>query len=154
VEGTGRDGVGRCFIHGRKSTRWGDLTGLPTPNGSKNFDAFTSDNRAVDFRCSGGWLTVEIGPAGAPVNGRKIRLGGLQTLACAPTRPESRRRPASPVTAKLRKRIHDDPDAVLVGPVEGNQAGLREEDAGTVDYRRIKNRAGACAGKGGAGTAE
>ncbi len=35
-----------------------DLVALPTPNGSRNFDAVTSDGRAVDFRFSSGWLTV------------------------------------------------------------------------------------------------
>jgi len=36
-----------------------DLTGLPTPNGSRNFDGLTSDGHALDFRFSSGWLTVE-----------------------------------------------------------------------------------------------
>jgi hypothetical protein len=46
-----------------------DLTNLPTPHGSKHFDAITSDYRPVDFRFSGGWLTVERGPANAPADG-------------------------------------------------------------------------------------
>src|ERR1700733_14319457 len=50
-----------------------DLTDLPTPNGSKHFDAFTSDKRPVDFRFSGGWLTVEIGPAGAAPDGPDMK---------------------------------------------------------------------------------
>ena len=36
------------------------------PNGSKNFDGATTDGRYVDFRFSGGWLSVERGPVGAP----------------------------------------------------------------------------------------
>jgi hypothetical protein len=36
-----------------------DLTGLPTPNGSRNFDGLTSDGHVLDFRFSSGWLTVE-----------------------------------------------------------------------------------------------
>ncbi len=43
-----------------------DLVGLPTPDGSKNFAGLTSDRRPVDFRFSGGWLTVERGPVNAP----------------------------------------------------------------------------------------
>jgi hypothetical protein len=43
-----------------------DLIDLPTLNGCKHFDALTSDSRPVDFRFSGGWLTVERGPANAP----------------------------------------------------------------------------------------
>src|ERR1043165_1048525 len=43
-----------------------DLLDLPTPNGSRNFDARTSDDRPVDFRFSSGWLTVERGEPGAP----------------------------------------------------------------------------------------
>jgi hypothetical protein len=35
-----------------------DLVALPSPNGSRNFDAITLDGRAVDFRFSSGWLTV------------------------------------------------------------------------------------------------
>jgi hypothetical protein len=50
-----------------------NLTDLPTPNGSKHFDAFTSDKRPVDFRFSGGWLTVEIGPAGAAPDGPDMK---------------------------------------------------------------------------------
>lgn len=42
-----------------------DLQGMPIPNGSKNFDAMTTDNRPVDFRFSSGWITVKIGPQGA-----------------------------------------------------------------------------------------
>jgi hypothetical protein len=42
--------------------------GLPAPNGSRNFDGLTSDSRPVDFRFSGGWLTVERRPANAPPN--------------------------------------------------------------------------------------
>jgi hypothetical protein len=42
--------------------RW-DLLALPVPQGSRNFEAITSDMRPVDFRFSGGWLTVERGPA-------------------------------------------------------------------------------------------
>src|SRR5262252_6155752 len=42
-----------------------DLVDLPTPNGSRNFDGLTSDRRPVDFRFSGGWLTVERGAPGA-----------------------------------------------------------------------------------------
>jgi hypothetical protein len=45
-----------------------DLTDLPTPNGSRHFDAWTSDQRPVDFRFGGGWLSVEIGPANAPLD--------------------------------------------------------------------------------------
>jgi len=44
--------------------RW-DLVGLPTPNGSRNFDALTADGRPIDFRFSSGWLTVERGEVGA-----------------------------------------------------------------------------------------
>ena len=50
-----------------------DLTALPVPNGSKHFDAFTSDNRPVDFRFGGGWLSVEIGPAGALPDGPHMK---------------------------------------------------------------------------------
>ena len=46
-----------------------DLTDLPAPNGSKHFDALTSDKRPVDFRFGGGWLSVEIGPLNAPPDG-------------------------------------------------------------------------------------
>jgi hypothetical protein len=46
-----------------------DLTDLPVPNGPKHFDAMTSDHRPVDFRFSGGWLTVERGPANALPDG-------------------------------------------------------------------------------------
>jgi hypothetical protein len=45
-----------------------DLTDWPSPDGSKNFVAFTSDRRPVDFRFSGGWLTVERGPENAPLD--------------------------------------------------------------------------------------
>jgi hypothetical protein len=41
-----------------------DLVALPTPNGSRNFDAVTADGRAVDFRFSSGWLTVSRAAAG------------------------------------------------------------------------------------------
>lgn len=41
-----------------------DLVELPTPNGSRNFDAMTSDGRPIDFRFSSGWLTVERGQPG------------------------------------------------------------------------------------------
>lgn len=44
-----------------------DLTDWPAPDGSKNFDAFTSDQRPVGIRFSGGWLTVERGPRNAPL---------------------------------------------------------------------------------------
>jgi hypothetical protein len=50
-----------------------DLTALPAPNGSRHFDAFTSDNRPVDFRFGGGWLSVEIGPVNAPPDGPDMR---------------------------------------------------------------------------------
>jgi hypothetical protein len=50
-----------------------DLTDLPTRNGSKHFDAFTSDQRPVDFRFGGGWLSVEIGPPGAPLEGPDMK---------------------------------------------------------------------------------
>jgi hypothetical protein len=50
-----------------------DLTGLPTPSGSRNFDAVTSDKRPVDVRFSGGWLTVKIGPANAPLDGPDMK---------------------------------------------------------------------------------
>jgi hypothetical protein len=43
-----------------------DLLDLPAPNGSRNFDARTSDGRPIDFRFSSGWLTVERGEPGAP----------------------------------------------------------------------------------------
>jgi hypothetical protein len=43
-----------------------DLTDWPRPEGSKSFNAFTSDQRPVHIRFSGGWLTVELGPIGAP----------------------------------------------------------------------------------------
>jgi hypothetical protein len=43
-----------------------DLFSLPVSDGCKHFDALTSDMRPVDFRFSGGWLTVERGPANAP----------------------------------------------------------------------------------------
>jgi hypothetical protein len=46
-----------------------DLRDLPTPNGPKHFDALTSDGRPVDFRFSGGWLMVELGPVNAPLDG-------------------------------------------------------------------------------------
>jgi hypothetical protein len=52
--------------------RW-DLIELPVTNGSKHFDAFTSDNRPVDFRFSGGWLSVEIGPAGTPLESPEMK---------------------------------------------------------------------------------
>ena len=56
-----------------------DLVDLPTPNGSKNFDALTSDGRPLDFRFSSGWLTVEQGEAGAEL----VRaLIGEQTALC------------------------------------------------------------------------
>jgi len=42
-----------------------DLLALPTPDGSRNFAARTSDDRPVDFRFSSGWLTVERGDVGA-----------------------------------------------------------------------------------------
>jgi hypothetical protein len=42
-----------------------DLLDLPTPNGSRNFGARTSDGRPIDFRFSSGWLTVERGEPGA-----------------------------------------------------------------------------------------
>jgi hypothetical protein len=42
-----------------------DLLDLPTPSGSKNFDGLTSDNRPVDFRFSGGWLSAARGQVGA-----------------------------------------------------------------------------------------
>jgi len=43
-----------------------DLIDLPTPDGSRNHSARTSDNRPVDIRFSSGWLTVERGPVDAP----------------------------------------------------------------------------------------
>ena len=46
-----------------------DLLALPSPNGSKNFDGLTSDMRPVDFRFSGGWLIVEVGPPHARPDG-------------------------------------------------------------------------------------
>jgi len=46
-----------------------DLLDLPTPNGSKNFDARTSDDRPIDFRFSSGWLIVQRGEPGAPQDG-------------------------------------------------------------------------------------
>src|ERR1035438_1801137 len=53
-----------------------DLIDLPTPNGSRHFDALTSDRRPVDFRFGGGWLSVEIGPVDAPpAIGRAARRG-------------------------------------------------------------------------------
>jgi hypothetical protein len=42
-----------------------DLLELPTPDGSRNFAATTSDGCPIDFRFSSGWLTVERGEAGA-----------------------------------------------------------------------------------------
>jgi hypothetical protein len=45
-----------------------DLQRWPEPEGTKHFDAITSDGRPVDFWFSGGWLTVSRGPVGAPVN--------------------------------------------------------------------------------------
>jgi hypothetical protein len=42
-----------------------DLVALPTPDGSRNFAATTTDDHPVDFRFSSGWLTVERGEAGA-----------------------------------------------------------------------------------------
>lgn len=42
-----------------------DLQAIPTPNGSKNFEAMTVDGRPVDFRFSSGWIIVKIGPKGA-----------------------------------------------------------------------------------------
>jgi hypothetical protein len=42
-----------------------DLVALPTPDGSRNFAGLTSDMRPVDFRFSGGWLTVERGAVNA-----------------------------------------------------------------------------------------
>jgi hypothetical protein len=46
-----------------------DLVDYPTQNGSKHFDATTSDGRPVDFRFGGGWLSVEIGPPGSSPDG-------------------------------------------------------------------------------------
>jgi hypothetical protein len=45
-----------------------NLVDLPTPSGSKTSDGVISDNRPVDFRFSGGWLSVERGEVGAPAN--------------------------------------------------------------------------------------
>lgn len=42
-----------------------DLVALPTPSGSRNFVASTSDGHPLDFRFSSGWLIVERGDAGA-----------------------------------------------------------------------------------------
>lgn len=43
-----------------------DLSDWPRPESSRFFDACTSDRRPVHIRFSGGWLTVERGPIGAP----------------------------------------------------------------------------------------
>ncbi len=45
-----------------------DLRGWPEPEGTKHFYAITSDGKPVDFRFSGGWLTVSRGPVGASVD--------------------------------------------------------------------------------------
>jgi hypothetical protein len=84
-----------------------DLLSLPVSDGCKHFDALTSDLRPVDFRFSGGWLTVERGPdmeevlsvpispfgtmdmepeqlcdiLGLTVNGRNIDSAGIRTGA-------------------------------------------------------------------------
>jgi hypothetical protein len=55
-----------------------DLVGLPTPNGSRNFDAMTSDGRPVDFRFSGGWLTVERGQPGSSPDDQMEEVLSLQ----------------------------------------------------------------------------
>lgn len=41
-----------------------DLVALPTVNGSKNYDAITTDGRLMGFRFSSGWLTVNYSEAG------------------------------------------------------------------------------------------
>jgi hypothetical protein len=46
-----------------------DLIDLPAYDGGKHFAALTSDGRPIDFRFSGGWLTVEAGPVNAPPDG-------------------------------------------------------------------------------------
>jgi hypothetical protein len=67
-----------------------DLTDLPAPNGSRHFDAFTSDKRPVDFRFGGGWFSVEIGPANAPLDGPdmqevlSIRISPFGTMDIEP----------------------------------------------------------------------
>jgi hypothetical protein len=45
-----------------------DLTDWPTPNGTRYFDAFTSDQRPVSIRFGGGWLTVKRGPKNASLD--------------------------------------------------------------------------------------
>jgi hypothetical protein len=55
-----------------------DLVGMPTPNGSRNFDARTSDGRPVDFRFSSGWLTVERGQPGASPDDEMEEVLSLQ----------------------------------------------------------------------------
>lgn len=60
-----------------------DLQELPIENGSKNFDATTSDGRPVDFRFSGGWLSVKIGPIGA----KRSDYNLLETVFLQPIAP-------------------------------------------------------------------
>jgi hypothetical protein len=55
-----------------------DLVALPTPNGSRNFDAITSDGRPIDVRFSSGWLTVERGQPGAGPDSEMEEVLSLQ----------------------------------------------------------------------------
>jgi hypothetical protein len=55
-----------------------DLLDLPTPNGSRNFDAITSDKRPIDIRFSSGWLTVERGQPGASADDEMEEVLSLQ----------------------------------------------------------------------------
>ena len=66
-----------------------DLLDWPLPQGTKHFEAFTSDRRPVDFWFGGGWLTVSRGPVDAPLDcpemeevlSRKIAPFGTMDIA-------------------------------------------------------------------------
>ena len=48
-------------------------SGWPVPNGTKHFEAITSDRRPIDIQFSGGWLTVTEGPKSAPLDSPEMR---------------------------------------------------------------------------------
>ncbi len=55
-----------------KPLNW-DLTALPRANGSRNYDAITTDGKPLGFRFSSGWLTAKHSEAGGPNNYNEMK---------------------------------------------------------------------------------